>query len=55
MSPDCQHVPTSPGQGVCERLDKLMWARLTIECQARRIAELERDAQRGPVTYGVKG
>ncbi len=44
----CYHVPTSPGQKMCRHLDQLMWARLTIECQARRIVELERAWQENP-------
>lgn len=48
VSDRCYHVEVSPGQ-MCTCLDNLMWARLTIECQARRIVELEREAQRhGP-------
>lgn len=44
---DCQHVPTSEGQSMCKCLDKLMWMRLTLEGMARRVAELEAEAQRG--------
>ncbi len=47
ISDRCYHIPTSPGQGVCTCVDALIWARLTIECQARRIVELERLTQQG--------
>jgi hypothetical protein len=47
----CYHVPTSPGQTVCGCLDLIMWTRLLVELQARRIVELEREAQQGVVTY----
>jgi hypothetical protein len=44
----CYHVPTAPGQGVCTCLDELMWLRLLVELQARRIAQLEHAAQQHP-------
>lgn len=47
LSDRCYHVPTAPGQGVCTCLDELMWVRLLVELQARRIAELEAAAQAG--------
>jgi hypothetical protein len=30
-----------------------MWARLTIECLARRVAELEALTQAGTIRYGI--
>ncbi len=50
----CCHMQTSPGQIVCTCLDARMWLRLLVELQARRIAELEADAQRGRVTYPLE-
>lgn len=35
---------------MCGCLDLLMWTRLLVELQARRIVELEACAQRGAVT-----
>jgi hypothetical protein len=42
----CAHVPTSPGQRICTCLDRRMFLELLVELQARRIVELEREAQR---------
>lgn len=47
--PDCQHIPTSPGQSVCRCLDRQMWLELAVELQARRITELEEERQRGAI------
>ena len=43
----CYHIRTSPGQSVCTCLDELMWLRLLVELQARRITQLEEQAQHG--------
>ena len=40
---------TSPGQTMCVHLDKLMWTRLALELVCRRVVELERQVQAGPI------
>jgi hypothetical protein len=47
ISDRCYHVPTAPGQTMCACLDLIMWTRLLVELQARRIAELEQRVQHG--------
>lgn len=45
ISDRCYHVPTSHGQSMCTCLDLIMWTRLLVELQARRITELEQQTQ----------
>lgn len=45
ISDRCYHVPTAPGQTICTCLDELMWLRLLVELQARRIVQLETAVQ----------
>jgi hypothetical protein len=46
ISDRCYHVEVSPGQSMCTCLDLIMWTRLLVELQARRITELEQQMQR---------
>lgn len=56
ISDRCYHVPTAPGQSVCTCVDELMWLRLLVELQARRLVQLEATAQAGePQTIDIGG
>lgn len=55
ISDRCYHVPTSPGQDMCTCIDELMWVRLLVELQAKRIVELERQVQKGDFANYILG
>lgn len=54
ISDRCYHLEVSPGQ-MCSCLDLVLWLRFLVQLQARRIDQLETDAQRGAVTYPLEG
>lgn len=48
----CYHLPTAPGQTMCQCMDHIMWLRFCLEVQGQVIVDLNRQLHgTGEVRY----